>query len=260
VFVELFLYNFIGQGQDRPPKTLSEYLRNTATLFVSGDVLWAVVQTLYYNLRIDKPIYEVTPGGYFYYPPGHDAKGSFDGYAAGIWTHHASRATGMKLHQPAFDTVNELIELARNANVELVFILTPNHAYDDYYIDAVGEWDTVAEWLTRVSEHAMVYSFSQPNAWVDEPVTRSMRYWNDPYHFSLEMGGAMQRALAGLGDGNTPNDFMVHMTPDAVPAHIESRRQAVRRWSEDNPGFVARFEEERRKWEASRKPAVSRNR
>lgn len=250
VFVELFLYNFLGQGQERAPKQLSEFVRSSATLFVSGDTLWASVQTLIHNLMGRKPVHEIKAGGFFYYPPGHDAKGPFDGFAAGIWKLHASRADGFKLHEPAFESVLEIIELCRRNKLEVIFVLTPNHAYDDYYLDQVGAWDVVEQWLARLAGvGATVVSFSQPNPWVYEPVANRMRYWNDPYHFSLELGKAMQLAMAGNAMPGSPDNLMVRLTPDKVAEHIAQRRDAVRLWAQGNPEFVATFQKERAQWE-----------
>lgn len=251
VVVELFLYNFTGQGQEHPPKDFSEYLRNTLNLFISNGTLWAAVQTVGYNLTSARPAFEVKPGGYYYYPPGHNAKGSFDGYPTGIWQYHATRATGFKLHQPAFDAVHEIIELCRQRKVELIFVLTPNHAYDDYYFDAVGAWDVVQKWLMRLSaENATIYSFSQPNVWVYEPVSTHMRYWYDPYHFTTEMGRAMLQALAGIQGDSVPDNFALRLTPENVAAHVASRRVAIREWAQANPAFVGDFQEEKRRWES----------
>jgi len=253
VVVELFLYNFLGQGQEHPPKDFYEYLRNSLNLFISGDTLWAAVQTVGHNLTKSRPAYEIKPGGYYYYPPGHDPRGSFAGFAAGIWKLHETRTEGMKLHEPAFDAVRTIVDLCRRHGLELIFVLSPNHAYDDYYIEATESWDTVQEWLTRLSElDATIYSFSQPNAWVYEPVSERMRYWNDPYHFSLEMGGAMLRTLAGVRDRGMPENFALRLTPDRVASHVAGRRAAVREWAEANPTFVAAFQEERRRWEDRR--------
>lgn len=258
VIVELFLYNFLGQGQDHPPKDFSEYLRNSLNLFISADTLWASLQTVGYNLTRTRPAYEIKPGGYFYSPPGRNAKESFDGYPAGIWQLHASRAMGMTLHQPAFDAVREIIDLCREHSLELIFVLTPNHVYDDYYLESIGAWDMVTEWLTRLSaEPANIYSFSQPNDWVDEPVSPQMRYWNDPYHFSLEMGRDILNWLAGKQGDQLPRNFGLRLTPDKVPAHVAGRSNAVRQWARKNPDFVSRFAEERWKWEQSRVGAAA---
>jgi hypothetical protein len=251
VTVELFLYNFTGQGQEHPPKDFYEYLRNTVNLFISGDTLWAAVQTVGYNLAKSRPAYEIKPGGHYYYPPGHNAKGPYDGFAAGIWKLHESRTDGMKLHEPAMDAVKTIIELCRQRGLELIFVLSPNHAYDDYYIDAVGSWPAVQEWLTRLSAlDATIYSFSQPNSWTYEPVSERMRYWNDPYHFSLDMGSAMLKALAGEKVDGMPPDFVQRLTPGMVAAHVASRQAAVRDWAKNNATFVAAFHEEKKRWEA----------
>jgi hypothetical protein len=251
VVVELFLYNFLGQGQEHSPKDYYEYLRNSLGLFISADALWAALQTVGYNLTKSRPAYEIKPGGYYYYPPGHNAQSPFAGFPAGIWKLHDERPDGMKLHEPAMDAVRTIIDLCRRHGLELIFVLSPNHAYDDYYVDAIDAWPTVEEWLGRLSRlDATIYSFSQPNPWVYEPVSERMRYWNDPYHFSLEMGGAMLRTLAGIRSEGVPHNFAQRLTPDNVAAQVESRRVAVREWAKANPEFVAAFHEEWRLWES----------
>jgi hypothetical protein len=98
-----------------------------------------------------------------------------------------------------------------------------------------------------------VYSFSQPNGWVDEPISPHMTYWYDTFHYSLAMGRGMLRSLAGAPTSGLPDNFMERLTPDRVASNIERRRAAVRRWAEANPSLVAQFEEARRKWLASEK-------
>jgi hypothetical protein len=66
------------------------------------------------------------------------------------------------------------------------------------------------------------------------------------------MGRAMQLALTGVKVNGAPDNFMVRLTPDMVPGHIKSRKEAIRRWAQQNPDFVAKFQEERRKWEQAR--------
>jgi len=251
VVVELFFYNFLGQGQEHAPKDFSEYLRNTLSLFISAETLWAAVQTVGYNLAKSRPAYEIKPRGYYYSPPGRDPRASFDGFPEGIWKLHATRGPGMKLHEPAFEAVQAIIDLCRKHGLELIFVLSPNHAYDDYYVESVDAWGTVQEWLTRLSAFdATIYSFSQPNAWVYEPVSENMRYWYDPYHFSLLMGGALQRTLAGVANEGAPQNFAQRLAPAMVAEHVASRRAAVREWAKANPAFVAAFQEERRRWQS----------
>jgi hypothetical protein len=106
----------------------------------------------------------------------------------------------------------------------------------------------IAEWLRRLSERASVYSFSQPNDWVDESIGPHMAYWYDTFHYSQAMGRAMLASLAGLPTRSLPDDFMERLTPQRVTAHVERRREAVKRWARANPALVAKFEDARRKW------------
>lgn len=250
VVVELFLYNFLGQPQEDPPENRFEYLLNTAALFASADVLWASVQTLAYNLIKNAPHAEITPRGNYSYAPGHNPEGLFNQFPAGIWKLHQARGE-MGLHEPAFESLREILRVARERNLEVMLVLTPNHAYDELYIESIGAWDMVEKWLSKMTELDHVYSFSQPNTWVYEPARNGMRYWYDPYHFSQEMGRAMQLALAGVTPDDVPDNFMIRLTPDTVRGHIESRRGAIRRWARQNPDFVARVDQERRKWAAA---------
>jgi len=255
VVLELFLYPFIKSKSsafiDRRQDQEFNFFENMAILFASWDALKASGETLFYNLIINAPVYEIKPGGYFYYPPGHNAKGPFGGFAAGIWKLQDTRPD-MQLDLDAFRSLHEIVEICHSRNLELILLLTPNHSYDDFYIDAIGAWEVMKEWLFRVSDQATVYSFSQPNAWVDEPVSSHMVYWNDPYHFTLEMGRHIQLALIGGNRDVGPGNFMVRLTLDTVAAQIEQRRDAVHRWAQGEKEFVRRFEEERRKWIASK--------
>lgn len=248
VVVELFLYNFAVQAnQSEPPQeSAADQLRSTAVLFVSADALLDSVRTVSYNLTRNAPTMQIAPRGFQSGPP-HDPTGPFSSYAAGIWKYHLARGGGINFYEPAFEAVTQLTELAREHGLELIFVLTPNHAYDDWYLETNGSWGAVAKWLTRVSAGATVYSFSQPNDWVYEPVGKGMRYWYDPYHFSLEMGAAMERSLAGLPVPGAPANFMQRMTPETVAAHIAARRRAIRAWAKAHPEFVASLAAERRK-------------
>lgn len=248
VIVELFLPNFIGRPAGLEPGTWSEFIANTMTLFGSADTLWDSASTLVYNVFSGRPTFQVAPGGYLDRPPGRDTQAPFDGFAAYIWSPQVGEPDRATFNQAAFDSVMEIIEIARANNLELIFIMAPSHPYADYYYDAIGAWGVIERWLAELSGQATVYSFSQPNDWVDEPIGPTMTYWNDTFHFSLAMGRSILTNLADLPDVKRPGNFMERMTPERVASHVESRRQAVRRWAQANPSFVARFEDARQRW------------
>jgi hypothetical protein len=242
VVIELFLYNFLGQGQDHPPKDFNEFLRNSFNLHISNDAFWASIQTLGYNLLTPSPVYEIKPSGYFYYPPGHNAKGPFDGYPAGIWKLHETRPKGLKLFEPAFDSVKNIASICEKNRIECIFILTPNHAYDDWYLEATNSWGAVEEWLTRLSDLPVtLVSFSQPNRLTHESVDDSMEYWYDPYHFSLRMGEEIQHSLTGASRDGVPGNFSVILTPSDIKGHVDARRSAIQHWANQNQPFINEF-------------------
>jgi hypothetical protein len=257
VIVELFLPRFIGGPEGLGFGTWSEFARNTVTLFASADALWDSVATLVYNMASGRPTFQIEPSGYLQRPPGRETQGPFDRFASYIWSSQVSEPEKASFDRAAFEAVLEIIEIAGANDLELIFLLGPSHGYADYYYDSIGAWGVIEEWLTRLSARATVYSFSQPNDWVDEPISPHMTYWFDIFHYSLAMGRGMLASVAGLPTTGLPDNFMERLTPQRVASHIERRRQAVKRWAQANPSFVTQFEEARRKWLATaraRKP------
>jgi hypothetical protein len=251
VIVELFLPSFIGAPNGLRSGTWSEFASSTVTLFASADALWDSIATMAYNIASGRPAFQIEPRGHLYRPPGRDTKGPFDRFANYIWSSQVSEPDKATFNEAAFDSVLEIVEIARANGLELIFLLGPSHAYADYYYDSIGAWAVIEEWLTRLSGRATVYSFSQPNDWVDEPISPRMTYWHDTFHYSLAMGRGMLASLAGLPASGLPDNFMERLTPERVASHIERRRAAARRWAEANPSLVAQFEEARRKWLAA---------
>jgi len=251
VVVELFVYQFLVPQRPQAADSPMTFLANTTSLFLSTDALWASIVTVDYNLFTNVPHQEIKPGGYFYYPPGLDVKGPFDAYPRGRWK-PGTGVESLQLQESAMDVIDEVIALCRERNLELIFVLTPNHAYDDYYIESIGAWETIRQWLERIAARATVYSFSQPNAWLYEPVGHHMTYWNDPIHFSLEMGRAMELEMIGKKPPGAPDNFMLRLTPDNVAKYIESRKHGIRQWASENGEFVAKLDAARREYEAAR--------
>lgn len=97
----------------------------------------------------------------------------------------------------------------------------------------------------RLTAMTTVYSFSQPNELVYEEVGHNMRYWNDPFHFSLTMGEGMLSSFLGKPVAGLPANFMAVLTPAEVPAHIEARKAAIRQWAAEHPDYLKQLDDER---------------
>ena len=144
VMVELFVYTFFEHVYPKTPEELSGFMSNSVTLFASIDTLWASICTLAYNAVDDITTHEIKPGGYLSYPPGHNSQGPFDGFAAGVWVHHPKKPGGPSC--PSCDRCRPHDDRPRsNTCPWSCFLATPNHAYVDYYFDAIGAWDVLKE-------------------------------------------------------------------------------------------------------------------
>lgn len=242
VIVEVFMWNFLGQGQERVKKGFSEMIQDAAPLFFSKETLTATFATIAHNLSGGEEVYEIKPAGYFYYPPGHQPAGSYAGFAAGIWKMHPSAE--LRLNNVAFETLEELVRTAEKLGLEVILWITPNHAYSDYFIHYIGAWPLVEEWLKRVTSIAPAYSFSQVNALTHEPVSNDMVCWNDPFHFSLIMGNKMIDAFFCNKQPEGVEDFMVKLNCEDVPKHVETRRRGIEQWAKSNQDFIDLLQKE----------------
>jgi len=249
VFVELFLYNFlipvpdgpVGAGQPLPLMRfgVGDLLRNARDLLFSADTIDAAIRTVLFNRQAPARAREILPGGQLHTPPGHNARNAFSGFPAYIWTLHPAPPMVQGLNPAAFEKVQEMQDLADAQGLSLAFLLTPDNPIFDFYVDQVDAWDLIADWITRLSTMVAIYAPAGPDHRIGEPIGTEMTYWFDPFHFTPEMGRAIAEGLTGRGD------FLVRLTPEAVPALIDARRQAVARWALENPHWVSEMQVER---------------
>jgi hypothetical protein len=245
VIVEVFMWNFLGQGQERIQKGLLEMIQEAAPLFFSSQTISAAWKTLFHNIVSGAEVYEITPSGYFHYPPGHQPAGTFAGFAAGIWKMHPGAK--LKLNEAAFETLAELVGTAEKLGIEVILWITPNHAYSDWFLDHIGAWPLVEEWLKRVTSIAPAYSFSQVNALTHESVSNDMIYWYDPFHFSLLMGNQMIDAFFYKRQPEDTDNFMARLTEADIKKHVEVRRLGIKLWAKSNQDFTNLLQEEQGK-------------
>lgn len=239
VFVELRFSQFLAPWTDRHPRTIADLVKGSQSLFVSLRALLDSARTLAYNLRVDTPCAEVRPEGWFHQASGQDPVPNFRGFPQGMWD--AWNRSGRKLpYAPsALEAVHAIIDFARAHDLELVFLLLPEHVYFDYFIDTLDLWPMMETWLPEISGAAAVVSFTRLNAITREEGDAVRGHWSDPNHFTPEVGRMVLKALAGTPLPETPPDFMEHLTPESARRLIALRRTAIRRWRADHPAFDA---------------------
>jgi hypothetical protein len=239
VFLELRFTTFLspwGRGRE---SDVVDFWSRSLSLFVSLRAVWDCIGTAGRNFLDPQPHGHVGWNGFFYRSDSaYNSMSSFGRFPEGIW--HAWEQSGGQLNyqSSAMDAVREAIALAKKNDIDLVFLLLPEHTYIDFWLDYLDMWPMMEKWLPEIAGQATVISLAQPNARTMEEPSTDM-HWYDPNHFKPEIGRAIQLALAGRPTSDLPEDFMIRLTPQTAREHVERRRAASRAWQAAHPDFVS---------------------
>lgn len=251
VFLELFIFNFLGQGQEIEEFSWLKYLGEFLSLNLSMDSLFASVQTVIDNISIMKK-YAPTPHriaslGYRLYPNNFNPKDTFgDGRQFARTVIQMSESNKYSISSSALESLNKIVDLCKKNNIQLHLIMTPDYPWWDTQFMMLGYWSIIEKWIATMSHYPNVMSFSQYNNLTGEPVNTEpkMHYWNDPTHFGVEMGRSMLKAYLGIQDKAMPSNFMRALNEETLKLVLKERRQGVLDWMQNNLGFVKIFKEE----------------
>ncbi|MGZ8372040.1 MAG: hypothetical protein ACXWUW_03710 [Rhodoplanes sp.] len=151
------------------------------------------------------------------------------------------RVGGLRLYESTLNALKRAQELCDRHGIELTFIIAPSYPWDDYRLYSTGDWNLVRDLYAHVATLPRVYAFAQFNDLTGEPVSPSMQYWYDPFHFSRAMGELMQRSLADAAV-DAPSDFMLAITPDTVEHALAVRLAGMQDWIARNQDHVRLFD------------------
>jgi hypothetical protein len=251
VFVELFLYNFLGDEPLRARRSLLQFLPQTTPLFLSGSALYHSLQTVFFNVS-GRPSAQVAAGGYWVPPANHkrrlDERHTI-GFYVGV---HNGFLKTMTLEPKAFAVLDRIVALCRRNHAELVLVIPPTHPWDEYRLWSFGQWSILEEWTRRLSVYPNVISFSQYNEVVAERPADNMKYWNDALHLSTNLGRLMLRSFLGTSDVDIPSNLLRELTPATVEAILRERRAEMARWVAENPAYPAAFDQAKAEWRQDR--------
>ncbi|WP_376984597.1 hypothetical protein [Bosea sp. R86505] len=245
VLMEAFFYNFTRDQAPAPAFTIGQFASDVLALQFSFQALRHAVDTVHYNRITDAVPAHVTTRGYWipdsWAKPG-DTFQEKPFISSIVAAEEQFPLQGIK--PSAVATLDRIVALAKAHEVELTLLVLPAHAWDDYRLLSLGHWEKLEDYYRMLAGYAGVVSFAQPNEVTQEPARIGMRWWYDPVHPSLNAGRMALRAIRGDPVG-TPSNFMVRLTPEALPALLAERRAAAERWAAENPDFVAAFEAEK---------------
>lgn len=247
IFIELFFYNFTHLSLESTPHTWNQILHNVASLEVSTDAFRDALKTVYINHLIrqgkePRPAF-IAEGGYRIpkedFNPAETFNSALFIHTVSSWDHTAH----LTLDNSAFKPLDRIVSLAQRHGVKLHLIITPNYPWDDYRLLTLGYWPLLEKWLRKLATYPNVTSFSQYNTLLEEAPTHKprMKWWNDPIHFSLNMGRSLLSTYLEPHTLNLPKNFRRDLNTKTVETVIAERRDGLFRWTARHPDFVMDF-------------------
>lgn len=245
IFMELFLYNFVQGQTQEPEKSWSQFMNNNASLQISSDAFLDAMRTISSNRQHGPIPAHIAKLGYRVPSSDFDPASTFSPMLNIHYVLTQNRAAKMAFQPSALESLQRIVKLAHDHDVQIHFFLTPNYPWDDYRLLSLGYWPLLEEWLRKIATYSDVSSFSQYNERIEETPTHEpkMTWWSDPIHFTLNMGHAMMLAYLGHPDKDMPVNFMRRVNPTSVESIIKERRIGIEQWAKTHPHYVSDFED-----------------
>ncbi len=240
IIMELFFYNFTRPQIELREKGFMDLIANSISLQFGASVFYDGVLTSQYNLLGREEGAYIHRDGYWVRPEGFNTKAAFnsDLYVNSVILIHKN-ISSMIVQPTAVDTLKHIVEICAENQIKLILVIGPAYPWDDYRLYSLGYWDVLEEWYRTISKFDVVYDFSKYNDFTKERVSKKMIYWNDPLHFSMNMGDRMLDALANNKGGET---FGTEIDIDRVEKVLDLKFKGLKEWIAENSEFVESFE------------------
>ena len=143
-----------------------------------------------------------------------------------------------ELSTEAINDIREMISLADDESVDIEFFITPLHSTLFYAAMISGYWPTYEEWFREIVSVQPVWDFSGCNSVTTELISVDMKNFEDPSHYSPEIGKLVLNRMFSYQSETVPADFGVYVTPDNIDQHLKQVRTQCQQWEEQNPEIV----------------------
>lgn len=242
VFIELFIYNFIFPQPEAPNKTFNDFLRTSASLTSSADALISAFKTLSFNKSALPVGPYISPRGNWIRPEAFSTKDTFNQklYIDTIVSIHKN-IPDMIIQPTAIESLDRIVEICKKHHAKLYMIITPSYPWDDYRLLSLGYWPLLEEWVKKMSAYDNVFSASQYNPLLEEQAGEKMKWWNDPIHFSDNMGHLMLLSFLGAPNPEIPSNLLRAVKPSNLMTVLQERRNGLNQWILKNQQFVTAF-------------------
>jgi len=250
VFIELFFpqFNMYGQtvsGQDKSPMDLASDL---TSLFFSIDALVNARLTVKLNIQGKEMGAYVNETGRYQFPPNHGPNPSlnFHGFPLFMLKAHQPLIKSDRnwtLDEPSFSMLDKIVKFGHERNIEVVFLILPNHPIYDHFYLVNGHWGLIdwQEWKRRLAKYPNVIDFSPYNEIGDEKISEHVKYWFDPIHPSVTVGDMVLSALVPGLESAVPQNFRADLNVDTVDARLRETQEKLAAWITANPEYLTAY-------------------
>ncbi|WP_137455034.1 hypothetical protein [Halomicronema hongdechloris] len=148
-----------------------------------------------------------------------------------------------KFSEATIGHFQSIVESADSEGVRVDIFLPPLHATLFYSAMMSNYWPTYEKWLKRIVNIHPVWDFSGCNTITTEPISGEMNWFEDPSHYTEEVGDLILNKLSEAESGKSLRDFGQYVTSENVNEHLQQVRSQCQKWSNSNPNIMHWLEE-----------------
>lgn len=133
------------------------------------------------------------------------------------------------------DEFRQMLEFARQHNVDLRLYIEPMHARMMLAIHDAGLWEQYERWQKYLTLYAGIYDYPLWDFSGFNAITTDEQWWWEPSHYKRETGDLMLGFLLDSRGFVQRRDFGTRLTPDSIELWQEWQRSKTDQYRHDNP-------------------------
>lgn len=146
-----------------------------------------------------------------------------------------------RIDKHSLDDLRNIVEIARENNINLKVYVSPVHALLLESIYASGSWNAYEEWKREIVKIVPVVDFTAYNFITTEDLAKSKEYFGDISHMRLKTGNWVLDRLYNNKDSVVPKDFGLLVNEKNIEAHLQNIRMQRDRWRVEHLGITEKI-------------------
>lgn len=134
------------------------------------------------------------------------------------------------LSQDRLNTLQSIVDLCRQHNIELKIFISPTHATQYEAIASAELWTTFEQWKKEIVKITPVWDFATYNSVTTETIGDRMENYIDNSHYSEETGNLVLNRILAYDLEKVPEDFGILITEKNIVSHLDNNRRARKQW------------------------------